>query len=228
MTLKFALSGLLIAAAGAVAATYLSRIQAVVIPESQLEMNSAADPSPADSDNETAKATFGSGCFWCTEAVFDHLKGVKSAESGYSGGTTKKPTYQEVCSGNTGHAEVVQVTYDPKVITFAELLEVFWQTHDPTTRNRQGNDVGTQYRSAIFYHTDEQRRIAEEYKKKLDASGAFRGPIVTEITPFQEFYRAEDYHQNYFAQNPQQAYCAAVIPPKLEKLKKVFGEKLKK
>jgi peptide-methionine (S)-S-oxide reductase len=152
---------------------------------------------------------------------------VQSVVSGYSGGTTKNPTYEQVCSGNTGHAEVIQIKYDPALIAFPELLEVFWQTHDPTTKNRQGNDTGTQYRSAIFYHNDEQRRLAEEYKKKVDASGAFRAPIVTEITPFTEFYPAEDYHQNYFATNPRQPYCAAVIPPKLDKLKKVFADKLK-
>jgi peptide-methionine (S)-S-oxide reductase len=173
------------------------------------------------------KATFGAGCFWCSEAVFLQLKGVKSVMSGYSGGSTKNPTYEQVCNGNTGHAEVIQVTYDPAVITFPELLEVFWQTHDPTTKNRQGNDIGSQYRSAIFYHTEDQHRLAEEYKKKLDASGAFRAPIVTEITAFKEFYPAEDYHQNYFARNPNQAYCNAVIPPKLDKLKKVFADKLK-
>jgi len=175
----------------------------------------------------TATATFAGGCFWCTEAVFLQLKGVQKVVSGYSGGTTKNPTYQQVCDETTGHAEVIQITYDPAVITFSELLEVFWQTHDPTTKNRQGNDYGTQYRSAIFYHNDEQRRLAEEFKKKLDASGAFRAPIVTEITPFTELYPAEDYHQNYFARNPRQAYCAAVIPPKLDKLKKVFADKLK-
>jgi peptide-methionine (S)-S-oxide reductase len=184
------------------------------------------DNPPAKSAS-VEKATFGAGCFWCSEAVFLQLKGVKSVVSGYSGGSTKNPTYEQVCNGNTGHAEVIQVTYDPAVITFAELLEVFWQTHDPTTKNRQGNDIGSQYRSAIFYHTDDQRRLADEYKKKLDGSGAFRAPIVTEITAFKEFYPAEDYHQNYFARNPNQAYCNAVIPPKLDKLKKVFADKLK-
>jgi peptide-methionine (S)-S-oxide reductase len=174
------------------------------------------------------KATFGAGCFWCVEAVFQELKGVHGVVSGYSGGTTKNPTYEQVCSGSTGHAEVIQIEYDPKVISFVDLLEVFWQTHDPTTRNRQGNDVGTQYRSAIFYHNESQKQQAEEIKKKLDASGAFRGPIVTEIVPFKEFYVAEKYHQNFYAENPRQPYCAAVIPPKLDKLKKVFGDKLKK
>jgi peptide-methionine (S)-S-oxide reductase len=183
--------------------------------------------NPPAKHGPVEKATFGAGCFWCSEAVFLHLKGVKSVVSGYSGGSTKNPTYEQICNGNTGHAEVIQVTFDPAVITFPELLEVFWQTHDPTTKNRQGNDIGSQYRSAIFYHSEEQHRLAEEYKKKLDASGAFRAPIVTEITAFKEFYPAEDYHQNYFARNPNQAYCNAVIPPKLDKLKKVFADKLK-
>ena len=173
------------------------------------------------------RATFGSGCFWCTEAVFQQLKGVRSAVSGYSGGRVKNPTYRQVSTGTTGHAEVIQVNYDPEVISFEELLEVFWQTHDPTTLNRQGNDEGTQYRSAIFYHSDEQRRLAEHYKQKLDESGAFDRPIVTEIVPFTEFYRAESYHQNYYDENPYQPYCSMVIRPKLEKVKKVFKDKLK-
>lgn len=171
-------------------------------------------------------ATFGSGCFWCTEAIFQNVKGVEKVESGYSGGKVKKPTYKEVCSGLTGHAEVVQITYDPTVITFDELLEIFWQTHDPTTLNRQGADVGTQYRSAIFYHTDTQKELAETYKRKLDESGAFNSPIVTEITPYSEFYKAEDYHQNYYNLNSNVPYCNLVIKPKLEKFKKVFAEKL--
>ncbi len=173
------------------------------------------------------KATFGSGCFWCTEAVFQQLKGVHSAVSGYSGGHVTNPTYEQVCSGHTGHAEVMQVTFDPKLISFAELLEVFWQTHDPTTLNRQGNDFGPQYRSAVFYHNDEQRELAEHYKQELNASGMFRAPIMTEITAFNEFYPAENYHQNYFVDNPRQPYCAAVIRPKVEKFQKVFKDKLK-
>jgi peptide-methionine (S)-S-oxide reductase len=173
------------------------------------------------------KATFGSGCFWCTEAVFQELKGVYSAVSGYSGGQTKTPTYREVCSGRTGHAEVIQVIFDPKVISYAELLEAFWQSHDPTTLNRQGNDVGTQYRSVIFYHSDEQRNLAEHYKQELDASVAFRSPIVTQIAPFTEFYAAEAYHQNYFDENPRQPYCSQLIRPKVEKFRKVFKDKLK-
>lgn len=180
-----------------------------------------------ESGDGLEKATFGAGCFWCVEAVFQRLKGVQSVVSGYSGGRVKNPTYKQVCTGKTGHAEVVQITYDPKQISFAELLEVFWATHDPTTRNRQGNDVGPQYRSVIFYHNDEQKRLAEHYKQKLDESGAFRAPIVTEITAFREFFPAEDYHQNYFNLNPNQPYCQFVIQPKLDKFKKVFGHKLK-
>jgi peptide-methionine (S)-S-oxide reductase len=172
-------------------------------------------------------ATFGNGCFWCTEAIFQDLKGVQSAVSGYSGGQVENPTYKQVCTGNTGHAEVLQITYDPAVITFDELLEVFWQTHDPTTLNRQGNDIGTQYRSAIFYHNETQKKLSEEYKKKLNESGAFSKPIVTEIVPFKKFYKAEDYHQNYYNLNGEQPYCSMVIKPKVDKFKKVFKEKLK-
>lgn len=172
-------------------------------------------------------ATFGNGCFWCTEAIFQRLNGVEKVVSGYSGGRVKNPTYKEVCSGLTGHAEVIQITYDPKKISFDELLEVFWKTHDPTTLNRQGADEGTQYRSAVFYHTEEQKQLATEYRKKLDASGAFDNPIVTEITPFTEFYPAEDYHQNYFNLNGTAPYCSFVIQPKIEKFQKVFKSKLK-
>jgi peptide-methionine (S)-S-oxide reductase len=172
-------------------------------------------------------ATFGNGCFWCTEAIFQRLNGVEKVVSGYSGGKVKNPTYKEVCSGLTGHAEVIQITYDPKKISFDELLEVFWKTHDPTTLNRQGADEGTQYRSAVFYHNEEQKALAEKYKKKLDGSGAFDNPIVTEITAFTEFYPAEDYHQNYFNLNGTQPYCSFVIQPKVEKFQKVFKSKLK-
>lgn len=172
-------------------------------------------------------ATFGAGCFWCVEAVFQNLKGVQSVVSGYAGGSVKNPTYEDVCSGSTGHAEVCQITYDPKRVTFTELLEVFWKTHDPTTLNRQGNDAGTQYRSAIFYHGEEQRKLAEHYKKELDSSKAFDGHIVTEIVPFTNFYKAEDYHQNYFNEHGAQPYCLFVIRPKVEKFKKVFKAKLK-
>ena len=173
-------------------------------------------------------ATFGSGCFWCTEAIFQQLKGVVKVESGYSGGARPNPTYDQVCSGATGHAEVTQITYDPAVITFEDLLEVFWKTHDPTTLNRQGADVGTQYRSVIFYHNETQKQLAESYKTKLDASGAWNNPIVTEISTYKAFYKAEDHHQNYYNNNKRAPYCTFVIGPKLEKFEKVFGERLGK
>jgi len=173
-------------------------------------------------------ATFGAGCFWCVEAIFQRLEGVAKVESGYSGGHVKNPAYREVCHGTTGHAEVCQITYDPEIISFDKLLEVFWQTHDPTTLNRQGNDVGTQYRSAIFYHNDAQKDLAQKYMKELDASGAFDAPIVTEIAPFKNFYVAENYHQNYFNENGSAPYCSFVIQPKVEKFEKVFKDDLKK
>ncbi|MFO7828521.1 MAG: peptide-methionine (S)-S-oxide reductase MsrA [Bacteroidales bacterium] len=172
-------------------------------------------------------ATFGSGCFWCTEAIFDKVKGVESAVSGYSGGKVKNPTYKEVCTGNTGHAEVIQVTFNPDIISYDELLEIFWKTHDPTTLNRQGADVGTQYRSVIFYHNDKQKELAETYKKKLDEAKVFTKPIVTEITPFEIFYKAENDHQEYYENNKAQPYCNFVITPKIEKVKEVFKDKLK-
>ncbi len=172
-------------------------------------------------------ATFGAGCFWCVEAVFQQLKGVQSVKSGYMGGKIKNPTYREVCSGLTGHAEVCQIVYDPKEITYKDLLEAFWQSHDPTTLNRQGADVGTQYRSAIFYHNAEQQKEAEFYKQKLNEEKAFANPIVTEIAVASEFYVAEDYHQNYYNENGEAPYCQFVIAPKLEKFKKAFADKLK-
>ncbi len=179
-------------------------------------------------DTKTETATFGTGCFWCTEAQFQQLEGVLTVESGYSGGDRPNPTYEEVSTGNTGHAEVVQITYDPAKITFATLLEAFWLSHDPTQLNRQGNDVGTQYRGVIFYHNEEQRKEAEFYKKKLQESGSYSAPIVTEIAPFKAFYKAENYHQNYYNQNGSAPYCYYVVKPKLEKFKKAFAEKLKK
>ncbi|MHA2080779.1 MAG: peptide-methionine (S)-S-oxide reductase MsrA [Candidatus Thorarchaeota archaeon] len=172
--------------------------------------------------------TFGSGCFWCTEAVFQQLKGVETVVSGYSGGSVEKPSYEQVTSGRTGHAEVCQIQFDPEQISFEEILEVFFNTHDPTTLNRQGNDVGTQYRSVIFYHSEEQRMIAEKVKTELDKSGSWKNPIVTEIVPFEKFYPAEGYHQNYFRNNPNQSYCRLVIAPKLDKFEKVFKLKLSK
>lgn len=177
---------------------------------------------------ELETATLGSGCFWCTEAFFLRVKGIESVVSGYSGGKVKNPTYREVTTGLTGHAEVVQIKFDPTVITYAEVLEIFWNTHDPTTLNKQGADEGTQYRSAVFYHTEEQKKTAEAYKMQLDKSGVYKKPIVTEITPFKEFYVAEDYHQNYYALNPNQGYCQYVIRPKVEKFNKQFAAKLKK
>jgi peptide-methionine (S)-S-oxide reductase len=174
-------------------------------------------------------ATFANGCFWCTEAIFEELKGVASAVSGYTGGHTENPTYKEVCNGTTGHAECIQITFDPSIISYDELLEVFWKTHDPTTLNRQGNDIGTQYRSAIFYHSEEQKQKAAHYKKELDESGAWSNPIVTEISPFTIFYPAENYHQQYFEVNGDaNPYCQFVIQPKLEKFRKVFADKRKK
>ncbi|WP_439647570.1 peptide-methionine (S)-S-oxide reductase MsrA [Belliella alkalica] len=172
-------------------------------------------------------ATLGSGCFWCIEAIYQDLKGVEGVKSGYSGGHIDNPSYRQVTSGTTGHAEVIQFSFDPMVISFEEILEIFWSTHDPTTLNRQGADVGPQYRSAIFYHSDKQKEVAEFYKKKLDESGSFDNKIVTEITAFNNFYVAEDYHQNYFNDNGMQPYCQIVIRPKVEKFKKVFADKLK-
>jgi len=174
------------------------------------------------------KATLGGGCFWCLEAVFEELKGVKKIESGYAGGTVPSPTYELVCGGRTGHAEVVQVTFDPAVLSFRNLLDVFFATHDPTTRNRQGADVGTQYRSVIFYHTPEQQRIAEERIAALNAAKIWDAPIVTEVVPLETFYRAEGYHQGYFRQNPGQGYCQAVIAPKVAKFRKQFVDVLRK
>jgi peptide-methionine (S)-S-oxide reductase len=170
--------------------------------------------------------TFGSGCFWCTEAVFQQLKGVTSVVSGFSGGHVENPSYELVITGRTGHAEVCQIEFDPAEISYEEVLEVFFSTHDPTTLNRQGNDVGTQYRSVILYHSEEQKETAERVKAELDSSGKWKDPIVTEIVPFEKFYKAEDYHQNYFRNNPNQSYCRFVIAPKVEKFEKVFKLKL--
>ena len=178
-------------------------------------------------NENSALATFGGGCFWCTEAVFQNIHGVGKVVSGYSGGKIENPTYKEICTGTTGHAEVIQIAYDPKLVEYAKLLEVFFKTHDPTTLNRQGNDVGTQYRSVVFYHDDEQRKIAEQVKQRLDESGAFSGPIVTEISPISKFYTAEDYHQDYFNHHGYEPYCEMVVKPKVEKFKKVFGELMK-
>ena len=180
-------------------------------------------------ENENLQtATLAGGCFWCVEAVFDDLRGVADVVSGYSGGHTENPTYAQVCSESTGHAEVIQVKFDPAEISFKEILQVFFAVHDPTTLNRQGHDVGTQYRSAIFYHDEEQKRVAEEVIKEITDEGVYDAPIVTEITPFEKFYEAEDYHQEYFANNPNQPYCAAVVAPKVSKFRNAFLTRLKK
>ncbi len=176
---------------------------------------------------KTETATLGAGCFWCVEAIFQELKGVLSVESGYMGGHVENPTYKAVCEGTTGHAEVAQIKFDPEVISFEDILEVFWHTHNPTTLNRQGNDVGTQYRSAIFYHDENQKAMAEKSKAATDASDLWEDPIITEITAASKYYVAENYHQNYFNLNPNQGYCSVVIAPKVQKFKKVFKSKLK-
>ncbi len=168
---------------------------------------------------ETERTTLGGGCFWCIEAVFERVEGVKSAISGYAGGKVKNPTYNEVCTGRSGHAEVVQIEFDPKQITFEEILDKFWKAHDPTTLNRQGADIGTQYRSIILYHNEEQKKAAMKSKKKLETSGYYENPIITKIEPLTEFYRAEEYHQDYYDKNPYAGYCSVVIRPKLKKLK---------
>lgn len=172
-------------------------------------------------------ATFGNGCFWCTEAVFKELNGVIEVTSGFSGGDIVNPSYREVTTGRTGHAEVIEIEFDPAIISFQELLEVFWSTHDPTTLNRQGADVGTQYRSAIFYHNEQQKQLAEAFKQQLNEQNVFGKPVVTEISPWENFFKAEDYHQDYYENNPNQGYCQFVIVPKLDKFRKIFKAKLK-
>ncbi|MFD2583430.1 peptide-methionine (S)-S-oxide reductase MsrA [Pedobacter vanadiisoli] len=176
---------------------------------------------------KTEKATFGMGCFWCTEAIFQRLKGVVSVKSGYEGGTLANPTYEEVCTGATGHAEVLEITYNPMVISYDDLLEVFWKSHDPTTLNRQGADSGTQYRSVVFYHTPEQKLLAEKYKAELNKTNAYGKKVVTAIEAAKPFYVAENYHQNYFNKNGSEPYCRLVIQPKIDKLEKIFKAKLK-
>jgi len=177
--------------------------------------------------DEINLATFGGGCFWCTEAIFRKLRGVKKVVAGYSGGHAENPTYEQVCTGDTGHAESVQIAFNPEEISYDELLEVFWKTHDPTTRNRQGNDIGSQYRSVIFHHTPDQKKVAESCRDMLEAERIWNRPIVTEIEEFTRFWPAEDYHQDYYANNPSNAYCASVIMPKVEKFRRVFADRLK-
>jgi peptide-methionine (S)-S-oxide reductase len=189
-------------------------------------MNPPATP-PAETEQTQEIATLAGGCFWCLEAVFEQLRGVARVVSGYAGGTSANPSYHQVCSGATGHAEVVQVTFDPNVISFREVLEVFFATHDPTTRDRQGPDVGTQYRSAVFYHTPKQKEIAEGLIAQLNAAGIWPAPIVTEVAPLTAFYPAEDDHQEYYRQHPGQGYCVAIITPKVAKFRKQFASRLK-
>lgn len=178
--------------------------------------------------NTLEVATLAGGCFWCLEAVFDDLKGVESVESGYSGGHVQNPSYAQVCDGDTGHSEVVQVTFDPQVLSYKDLLKVFFTIHDPTSLNRQGNDVGTQYRSAIFYHNEEQKMTADEVIREIEAAKIWDRPVVTEVTPFDKFFMAEDYHQEYFKNNPFQGYCRAIIAPKVTKFRHTFADQLKK
>ena len=189
------------------------------------DMTAPLDAGPAP---QVEVATLGAGCFWCVEAVFQELNGILSLESGYAGGDLPHPTYEDICTGTSGHAEVCQIRFDPSRIGYRDVLEVFWKTHDPTTRDRQGNDVGTQYRSVILTHNDRQMELARHYKKELDASGAWASPIGTEIVPLKTFYKAEDYHQNYYRDNPTAGYCLFIIRPKMDKFWKVFKEKLKK
>lgn len=209
-------------------------LAAYAIPPAEQPLSQGSDTKSDQAEEKMnqnsnlAKATFGGGCFWCTEAVYQEIDGVHSVTSGYSGGKKANPTYEEICSGFTGHAEVVRIEFDPQKVSFAQLLEVFWRTHDPTTLNRQGADVGTQYRSVIFYENESQKEIAEEIRSKLDESGAFAGPIVTEISPAEKFYPAEKYHQDYFSRNPEQGYCRAIIAPKLSKFRKAFDGILRK
>lgn len=178
-------------------------------------------------EKELKKATLGGGCFWCTEAVYKELNGVVDVVPGYSGGKIKNPAYREVCTGRTGHAEVVQITYEPEIVSFREILEVFFMTHDPTTLNCQGNDVGTQYRSAIFYHDEKQKETAKEVIHLFDKEKVYDNPIVTEVVPFEVFYKAEDYHKDYFERNGEQPYCQFVVAPKVEKFRKIFKDKMK-
>jgi peptide-methionine (S)-S-oxide reductase len=184
----------------------------------------ASDQIPADKE----VATLGGGCFWCTEAAFDQLRGIDAIQSGYMGGQARNPSYESVCEGNTGHAEVVRLVFDPKAISYKEILEVFFTIHDPTTLNRQGNDVGTQYRSVIFYHSDEQRRIAEETMVELHEKNIWDDPLQTQVAPALEFWPAEDYHRDYYVRNPQQGYCSVVVAPKVAKVRQHFFSKLKK
>jgi peptide-methionine (S)-S-oxide reductase len=224
MRWKIACLVVLLVAAGAVALSFWDRNSKTPEQFPRLDLAEVGVDHPAGS---VETATFGSGCFWCGEAVFQRLEGVRSAVPGYSGGSVPNPSYEQICTGATGHAEVVQVTFEPAKISYVELLEAFWRTHDPTTPNQQGNDFGSQYRSIIFTHNDDQRRLAEQYKNKIDEAHIFPGPVVTEIVPYTAFYPAEDYHRNYYARHSGQFYCRSTIRPKIEKLEKIFAKKLK-
>lgn len=198
-------------------------------PDTQFAGNTSSEQTYMQINNSENldKATFGAGCFWCVEAVYQQLEGVVAVESGYAGGEMKNPTYKEICTGKTGHAEVIQITYDANVTSYSELLDVFWRTHDPTTLNRQGNDSGTQYRSVIFYHNEAQKRIAEASMAAASEAKIYDDPIVTEISPLSNYSKAEDYHQDYFKNNPNQPYCFYVVGPKVDKFQKLFKDKLK-
>ncbi len=209
------------------AATADEKTEAEVAETKPTADSSDSTTAAAPTTGQTQTITLGAGCFWCVEAVFERIEGVTAVRSGYSGGLIENPSYEAVCTGTTGHAEVVQLDYDPAITSFEEVLQIFFTSHDPTTLNRQGADVGTQYRSAIFYHSEEQKQTAEKVIAELNASNAFSNPIVTEVTPFKTFYEAEDYHQDYFELNGRAPYCRMVIVPKVEKVKKVFAEKLK-
>jgi peptide-methionine (S)-S-oxide reductase len=213
------------AAMGVLSLTSCAQNQNKEIPTMETKTDSTSSTKSQTSNLDTA--TFGAGCFWCVEAQFQMLDGVVKVESGFSGGTMKNPSYKEVCTGNTGHAEVCNIVFDPKKISYEEMLYAFWQTHDPTQLNRQGNDIGTQYRSVIFYHNDNQKKLAEKYKQKLNDEKVFDKPVVTEISSFTAFYKAEDYHANYYKNNGEESYCQFVIRPKVEKFQKVFKDKLK-
>ena len=207
--------------------TFIFTIGFLAIIASELKGSMPSNKNMETKETGLKTVVFAGGCFWCTEAIFTELKGVEKVVSGYSGGKVPNPTYNQVCTGLTGHAECTQITYNPEQITFAALLEVFWMTHDPTTLNRQGADSGTQYRSAIFYTDEDQKQEAIAYKAKLEKEKIWGNPIVTEITKFDKFYPAEDYHQEYYQNNPNQGYCRIVITPKIEKFKKIFADKLK-
>ncbi|HEY4798585.1 MAG TPA: peptide-methionine (S)-S-oxide reductase MsrA [Bacteroidia bacterium] len=220
---------LIVAAMEAFSLASCAQNQHKEIPTMETKNNLVVKQQAENKKSETVydTATFGAGCFWCVEAQFQMLDGVIKVESGFSGGHVKNPSYKGVCTGSTGHAEVCNIVYDPSEISFEEMLYAFWQSHDPTQLNRQGNDSGTQYRSVIFYHSDHQKKLADQYKKKLNDEKVFDDPVVTEISPFTVFYKAEDYHQNYFNQNGNESYCQFVVRPKVEKFRKVFKDKLK-